>query len=217
MSAVSMNVTPRSRARWMVAIDSSQSVAPYHSLMPMQPRPWADTVSGPSLVLRMCVPCSSSDGSWLRRGGLERGVVKHGVLKHGALLGALLGGGHAVRVVVDLRVKQLQALPLAGEGPAHLLAVLLQQLDAFRLARARPDQLGVPLHVTDRHPGRAQLGDQRQPLQVALAEPAAPVAAPFDVRQQADPLVPAQRVLGKTALGGGFADAPGRHVNEPTS
>src|SRR6266704_2644 len=52
MSAVSMNVTPRSRARWMVAIDSSQSVAPYHSLIPMQPRPWADTVNWPSVVVR---------------------------------------------------------------------------------------------------------------------------------------------------------------------
>ena len=37
----------------MVAIDSSQSVAPYHSLIPMQPRPCADTVSWPSLVVRM--------------------------------------------------------------------------------------------------------------------------------------------------------------------
>src|SRR5215469_8684237 len=106
MSAVSRNVTPRSRARWMVAIDSSQSVAPYHSLIPMQPRPCADTVSWPSLVVRMCVPCSSSDGGWLRRE-------------------FRLGSGQAVRVVVDLGVEQLQALPLAGEGPAHLLTVLL--------------------------------------------------------------------------------------------
>src|SRR5690242_1820830 len=193
MSAVSMNVTPRSRARWMVAIDSSQSVAPYHSLIPMQPRPCADTVSWPSLVVRMLALVPLSE------------------------LASLGRGDEAVRVVVDLGVEQLQALPLAGEGPAHLLTVLLQQLKAFRLTRARPDQLGVPLHVTDRHTGRAQPGDQRQPVQVALAEPAAAVAAPFDVRQQADPLVPAQRVLGKTALGGGFADAPGRHVNEPTS
>src|SRR5882724_12301374 len=166
----------------------------------MQPRPWADTVSWPSLVVRMCVPCSSSDGGWLRR-GVVRGAVRP-------------GGGYAVRVVADLRVEQLQALPLAGEGPAHLLAVLLQQFDALRLTRARPDQLGVPLHVTDRHPGRAQLGDQRQPLQVALAEPAAAVAAPLDGREQADPLIPAQCVLGKTALGGGFADGPGRHAIE---
>ena len=36
----------------MVAIDSSQSAAPYHSLMPMQPRPCAETVSPPSETLR---------------------------------------------------------------------------------------------------------------------------------------------------------------------
>ena len=127
------------------------------------------------------------------------------------------GFGQAARVVADLRVEQLQALPLAGEGPAHLLAVPLQQLDAFRLAGARPDQLGVPLHVPHRHPGRAQLGQQRQPVQVAVAEPAAAVPAPLDGPEQADPLVPAQGVLGKTALGGGLADAPGRHVFEPMS
>src|SRR6266700_6261389 len=123
----------------------------------------------------------------------------------------------AVRVVVNLRVEQLQALPLAGEGPAHLLTVLFEQLDAFGLTRARPDQLGVPLHVPDRHPGRAQLGQQGQPLQVALAEPAAAVPTPLDAPEQADPLVPAQRVLGKTALGGGLADAPGRHEYERMS
>src|SRR5947209_1633127 len=100
MSAVSMNVTPRSRARWMVAIDSSQSVAPYHSLIPMQPRPGLDTVSEPSVVVRISMPCSSSDGGCLRRG-----VVRCDVLPC---------GGYAVRVVVDLRVEQLEALPLAG-------------------------------------------------------------------------------------------------------
>src|SRR6266568_6212728 len=191
MSAVSMNVTPRSRARWMVATDSSQSVAPYHSLIPMQPRPCADTVSWPNVVVRICVP-------FLRCVRLRR-------------------RGQAVRVVADLRVEALQALPLAGEGPAHLLAVPLQQLEAFRLAGARPDQLGVPLHVPDRHPGRAQLGQQRQPLQVAVAEPAAAVPAPVDAPEQADPLVPAEGVLGKAALGGGLAGAPGRHVCEPMS
>src|SRR6185437_2673927 len=172
MSAVSMNVTPRSRARWMVAIDSSQSVAPYHSLIPMQPRPWADTVNWPSVVVRMSL-----------------------VLLLESLLSASV----------------LDCVGARREGPADLLAVLFQQLDAFGLTRARPDQLGVPLHVPDRHPGRAQLGQQGQPLQVALAEAAAAVPAALDLREQADPLVPAQRVLGKTALGGGLADAPGRH------
>src|SRR5690349_2800605 len=134
MSAVSMNVTPRSRARPMVAIDSSQSVAPYHSLIPMQPMPWADTVRSSSLVVRMCVPTACSGLAWCR------------------------GFGQTVLVVADLRVEQLQALPLAGDGSPHLFAVPLEQFEAFGLAGARPDQLGVALHVPRRHAGGAQLG-----------------------------------------------------------
>src|ERR1035438_313602 len=191
MSAVSMNVTPRSSARWMVAIEESQSVAPYHSLIPMQPRPCADTVSSPSLVVRMCLLAPLKFACWRR--------------------------GQAAAVVADLRVEQLEALPLSGQRPAHLLAVLFQQLEAFGLARARPDQLGVPLHVPHRHPGGAQLGQQRQPVQVALAEPPPAVPAPRDGPEQADPLVPAQGVLGQATLFRGFADAPGRHETEPTS
>src|ERR1051325_6411725 len=121
MSAVSMNATPRSRARWMVAIDSSQSVAPYHSLIPMQPRPWADTVNWPSVVVRMLLVL------------LLEGLLSASVLE---CVGARREG-QAVRVVVDLRVEQLQAFTLAREGPADLLAVLFQQLDAFGLTRAR--------------------------------------------------------------------------------
>src|SRR6476469_8699814 len=108
MSAVSMNVTPRSRARWMVAIDSSQSVAPYHSLIPIQPRPWADTVNWPSVVVRMLLVLLLE--SLLSASVLECVSVRR--------------EGQAVRVVVDLRVEQLQAFPLAGEGPADLLAAL---------------------------------------------------------------------------------------------
>jgi hypothetical protein len=125
--------------------------------------------------------------------------------------------GETARVVGDLGVEQLQALALGGQGAPHLLAVLLEQLKAFGLARARPDQLGVPLHVADRHPGGAQLGQQRQPLQVALVVPAAPVAAARHAVEQPDALVPAQRVRGQAALGGGLADGPGRHLVEPTS
>jgi hypothetical protein len=98
--------------------------------------------------------------------------------------------------VTDLRVEQLQALPLGGEGTADLFAVPLEQLNPFRFARARPDQLGVALHVPHRHPGGAQLGQRRQPVQVAVAVPAPAVAAALDGAEQADPLVPAQRVLG---------------------
>src|SRR5262245_6864089 len=45
-SAVSKKVTPRSRARWIVASDSRSSrsaAVPYDWLMPMQPRPRAET------------------------------------------------------------------------------------------------------------------------------------------------------------------------------
>src|SRR3984957_14083007 len=154
MSAVSMNVTPRSRARPMVAIDSSQSVAPYHSLMPMQPRPWADTVSSPSLVVRMCLLAPLKFACFQRR--------------------------QAASVVGDLGVEQLQAVPLRGQGPPYLFAMPFQQLDALRLAGARPDQLGVPLPVPHRHPRGAQLDQQRQPVQVGVAVPPAAVTASLD-------------------------------------
>src|ERR1035437_8405934 len=174
MSAVSMNVTPRSSTRLMVAIDSSQSVGPYHSLIPMQPRPCADTVSSPSLVVRMCLLAPLKFACW----------------RH----------GQAAAVVADLRVEQLEALPLSGQRPAHLYGMLFQQLDAFGLARARPDQLGVPLHVAHRHPGGAQLGQERQPVQVTPAHPRPADTAPRDGPEQANPPVPTQGVLGKAAL-----------------
>src|ERR1700685_2320966 len=142
MSAVSMNVTPSASARLMVAIDSSQSVAPYHSLIPMQPSPWADTVRSPSLVVRICVRAPFGSGFALRL--------------------------QAACVVGDLHVEQLQAFALAGDRPPDLLAVPLEQLEAFGLAGARPDQLGVALHVPHRHPSGAQLGYRRQPVQVTV-------------------------------------------------
>src|SRR6516164_1616527 len=136
MSAVSMNVTPRSRARPMVAIDSSQSVAPYHSLIPIQPRPWADTVRSPSLAVRMCLLLLLAWLAWFRL-------------------------GQAALVAADLRLEQLQGLALAGQSPPHLLAVPFQQVKAFGMSRTRPDQLGVALHVPHRHAGGAQFGQQR--------------------------------------------------------
>lgn len=51
MSAVSIRDMPISRARWIVRIDSASFVAPYHSVMPMQPRPIASTS-------RPCLPSS---------------------------------------------------------------------------------------------------------------------------------------------------------------
>src|SRR5271170_2798539 len=99
MSAVSRNVTPSSSARWMVAIDSSQSAAPYHSLIPMQPRPWAETVRSPSLVVRISALLVTEPGS----SGLRF--------------------ADPARVDVDLRVEQLEAFPLGCQCPADFLAV----------------------------------------------------------------------------------------------
>src|ERR1700748_3067731 len=105
MSAVSINVTPSSSAVRIVAMDSSQSVAPYHSLIPMQPRPWAETVRSPSLVVRIRLP----------------------------LLGVLCAHRFAcprvadlARVGVDLRVEQLEGLPLRRECPSDLGPVTLE-------------------------------------------------------------------------------------------
>jgi len=43
---VSINVTPRSMAAWIVAMPSSSELAPYIPLMPMQPSAMGNT-SGP--------------------------------------------------------------------------------------------------------------------------------------------------------------------------
>src|SRR3954453_12223472 len=54
---------PSSSARWIVAIDSSSSVAPYQADMPMQPRPCSETVSPcPSVRVFMARVCSIADG-----------------------------------------------------------------------------------------------------------------------------------------------------------
>src|SRR6266567_4780447 len=179
MSAVSMNVTPRSSARRIVAIDSSQSAAPYHSLIPMQPRPWAETVKSPSATSRMSV-------SLLRR-------------------------AHAAAVQTDLVVEQLQALLPPGDRLQDELAVTSEQVEPLGLAGPRPDQLRVALHVVHRHAGGAQLAQHQQPFHVAVAEPAPPVRAAFNSIEQADPLVPSQRVLAEATLLGGLARGPGGH------
>src|SRR6266542_3778607 len=181
MSAVSMNVTPSSSARWMVAIDSSQSAAPYHSLIPMQPRPWAETVKSPNATSRMSV-------SLLRR-------------------------THSAAVDPDLVVEQLQALLPLRDRPQDELAVTSEQVEPLGLTGPRPDQLGVALHVAYRHAGGAQLAQHQQPVHVAVAEPAPPVRAAFDSIEQADPLVPSQRVLAEAALIRGFPRGPCRHAS----
>src|ERR1700722_18556838 len=174
----------------MVAIDSSQSAAPYHSLIPMQPRPWAETVRSPSLVVRIS-----------------------------ALLVLALGRRFAdpARVGVDLRVEQLEAFSLGCQRSAHLLAVTPQELEALGLAAAGPHQPRVALHVADGHAGLAKLGDEGEPAQIRVAEPASSVGVSCHRSEQADALVPAQRVLGQPAFLGRLADAPGRHPYEPKS
>ena len=99
----------------------------------------------------------------------------------------------------------------------HLLAVTLEQFQALVLASAGPHQLRVPLHVTDRHAGLAELGDEGEPVKVRVSEPAVSVAAPGDRADEADALVPAQRVRRQAALLRGLPDAPGRHGTEPMS
>src|SRR3954447_4572902 len=58
MSAVSRNVTPSSRARWIVAIASPWSVVPKNSDLPMQPRPCGETSSPLRPSVRVCIPVS---------------------------------------------------------------------------------------------------------------------------------------------------------------
>src|SRR6202451_2490075 len=174
----------------MVAIDSSQSAAPYHALIPRQPRPWAETVRSPSLVVRIS-----------------------------ALLVLALGRRFAdpARVGVDLRVEQLEAFPLGCQRSPNLLAVMPQELEALGLAAAGPHQLRVALHVTDGHAGLAKPDDEAEPVQVRVAEPAPPVGVPGHRPEQPDAFVPAQRVLGEPAFLGRLADAPDRHGYEPMS
>src|SRR3984957_8987480 len=98
----------------MVAMDSSQSAAPYHSLIPMQPRPWAETVRSPSLVVRisaLLVTESASPGPRF---------------------------ADPARVGVDLRVEQLEAFPLGCQRPAHFVAVPPQKFEPLGLAGAGP-------------------------------------------------------------------------------
>src|SRR5271154_756333 len=105
----------------MVATDSSQSAAPYHSLIPMQPRPWAETVRPPSFVVRisaLLVTGSASSGPRF---------------------------ADPARVEVDLRVEQLEAFPLGCQCPAPFLAVTPEKVEPLGLAGAGPNQLRVPL------------------------------------------------------------------------
>jgi hypothetical protein len=124
----------------------------------------------------------------------------------------LLRRADAALVETDLAVEQPKAfLPLC-QVRRDELAVLLQQIQPLLLAGAGPDQPGVALHVTDVHPGGPQLAQQHQPVEIAVAEPPPPVAPPLDVAEQANPLIPAQRVLRKPGLLRGLPNGPAHHV-----
>src|SRR5260370_3844225 len=186
MSAVSMNVTPRSSARWIVAIDSSQSPRPYHSLIPMQPSPCAETASSPSETLRTSVlPICG----WPR--------------------------AQALAVDPDLGIEQPEALLLFAQGLAHVLAMGLQQLEPLLFARSRAHELGVSEHVAHGHARRPEPAQQQEPVQGGGAEAPAPVRGTADAVQQADPLVPAQCVLRQPALLGRFPGCPAPHAIDP--
>src|SRR5689334_25016817 len=122
--------------------------------MPMQPRPRAETVSG--LVVprvRVCnvmtpaktFECTPSQG-------------RSGVVLELAFVDA------------DLHVDRPQVTVDLGQLGLDPLAVCLEQSQPFGLVPvAGADQPGVPADVADRHPGRAQPGDQLDPGQVLLA------------------------------------------------
>src|SRR5487761_999783 len=113
MSAVSMNVTPRSSARRMVAMDWSQSAAPYHSLISMQPRPCAETVSSPSLLVRILLP-------FLRFAHAARVIVDLEVEQ----LEAFPLAGQRTPHFGPVAFEQLQAFGLAGAGSGQFRVAL---------------------------------------------------------------------------------------------
>src|ERR1700691_1794376 len=119
-----MNVSPSSSAVWIVAMDWSQSAAPYHSLIPMQPRPWAETARSPSLVVRIPVLLASVP---------------------------VPAFADTARIGVNLRVEQLEAFPLGRDRPAYSLPVTPEELKALSFARPGPHQLRGLAGAPSRH------------------------------------------------------------------
>jgi hypothetical protein len=75
-------------------------------------------------------------------------------------------------------------------------------------------QLREALHVADRHTGRAQALQKRQPRQVVGAVTTLPAVDASYWIEQADPLVVAQRVRADaTALGGLFDGVRRLHIS----
>src|SRR5438034_7939838 len=65
---------PSSSARWIVAIDSSSSVGPYHADMPMQPSPCSETAS-PCPSVRVSTAQSFADRPWVTRQQMPMAIV----------------------------------------------------------------------------------------------------------------------------------------------
>ena len=105
-----------------------------------------------------------------------------------------------------------------GQPGQHDLPVRLEQVEPLLLvAVAGADEVGVPADVADRHPGRAQLGDQPDPGEVGvLVAPVAGRAARHLAQQQAALLVVAERVRGQSGLVRSLGDGLSGAVH-PTS
>src|SRR3954447_13780141 len=112
----------------------------------------------------------------------------------------------------DLGVEHVQALLLLDESGPDAVSMLGEQVEPLLLTAAGPDEFGVALHVLDAHPGRPQPGDQDDPVEVPGTEAAPAVRAALDAVEEADALVPAQRVLAEAALAGHLSGAPGRRA-----
>src|SRR5512142_1963278 len=114
--------------------------------MPMQPSPWAETVRPPSVVV--CIALLLLLLLPLRRPAVAPAAPRSRV--------------HAPPVEPDLVVEHPQALLLLRQRLDDPVAMALQQVQPLGLAGARPDELGVVLHVADAHPGGAQPAQQHQ-------------------------------------------------------
>src|ERR671918_1924779 len=184
MSAVSSSVTPRSSARWMVAVASAWSGVPYAKLMPMQPRPWAEVVSPERPRARV----GKVMGLLVSADGGERSGTAH----------AAVGG--------DLEVDRVDGRLQLAEPDLHLIAVALEQREPLGLvARPLVDQPKVGLDVADGHGREPQPGDEHHPGQLGLGVPT-PAGVVAGNVEQPDALVVAQRVGGDAGPLGGLGD-----------
>ena len=110
-------------------------------------------------------------------------------------------------VARDLAVDHVQIAVKVGDVVQDPIAVRLQQLSALPLGgRADLREFGIPQHLADRHAGRAQSHQQRQPPEVLLRVLPTAGGVAGDALQQAHTLVPAQRVGGQAGQCGDLPD-----------